>query len=106
SSRAPVTFLIVTGTDTAIGKTVTTAALASAARQAGLEVAVGKPVQTGTAAGDDDLAVVSRLTGLAGPAELAGLARYPQPLAPVAAAEQAGIGLPDRADLVQFLAAM
>jgi dethiobiotin synthetase len=101
-----VTVLIVTGTDTAVGKTTATAALASAARRAGLGVAVCKPVQTGTAAGDDDLAEVGRLTGLTGPAELAGLARYPQPLAPVAAAEQAGMGLPTRAELLQAVTAM
>src|SRR5699024_7565654 len=43
---------------------------------------------------------------LAGVTELAGLARYPQPLAPVAAAEQAGMGLPTRADLLGVVAAM
>jgi dethiobiotin synthetase len=101
-----VTVLIVTGTDTAVGKTVATAALASHARQAGLDVAVCKPVQTGTAAGDDDLAEVGRLAGVAGPDRLAGLARYPQPLAPVAAAEQAGMELPTRTELVHFVAAM
>ncbi len=52
------TVVIVTGTDTGVGKTVTTAALASAARLAGLEVSVCKPVQTGTVDGDDDLGEV------------------------------------------------
>lgn len=91
------TVLIVTGTGTGVGKTVVTAALACRARQAGVNVAVCKPVQTGTADGDDDLAEVARLSGVA---ELAGLARYPQPLAPSAAAEQAGTALPTRADLL------
>ncbi len=100
------TVLVVTGTDTAVGKTVTTAALASAARQAGLDVAVCKPVQTGTGAGDDDLAEVARLAGVAGPGRLSGLARYPQPLAPLAAAEQAAMALPSRADLLHFVTAM
>ncbi|MGH3563456.1 MAG: dethiobiotin synthase [Mycobacterium sp.] len=94
------TVLIVTGTDTAVGKTVATAALASHARQAGLDVAVCKPVQTGTAAGDDDLAEVGRLAGVT---ELAGLARYPQPLAPVAAAEQASMALPTRDDVLRLV---
>lgn len=94
------TILIVTGTDTGVGKTITTAALASCAQQAGVDVAVCKPVQTGTATGDDDLAEVSRLTGLT---ELAGLARYPEPLAPMAAAEQAGRELPSRAELVDVV---
>ena len=96
------TVLIITGTDTGVGKTVATAALASHARQAGLTVTVCKPVQTGIAVGDDDLAEVSRLTGLT---ELAGLARYPQPLAPLAAAEQAGMALPTRAELMRFVTA-
>jgi dethiobiotin synthetase len=94
------TVLVVTGTSTGVGKTVVTAALACHARQAGLDVAVCKPVQTGTADGDDDLAEVARLSGVA---ELAGLARYPQPLAPVAAAEQAGTALPTGGDLLDFV---
>lgn len=94
------TVLVVTGTDTGVGKTVTVAALASHARQAGIDVAVGKPVQTGTDSGDDDLAEVARLSGVS---ELAGLARYPQPLAPVAAAEQAWMKLPSRDETLQFI---
>ncbi|WP_155765573.1 ATP-dependent dethiobiotin synthetase BioD, partial [Mycobacterium colombiense] len=74
------TVLVVTGTDTGVGKTVATAALACHARQAGLDVAVCKPVQTGIDAGDDDLAAVARLSGVT---ELAGFGRYPLALAPV-----------------------
>jgi len=87
------TVLVITGTGTGVGKTIATAALASHARRAGIDVAVCKPVQTGTDSGDDDLAEVARLSGVT---ELAGLARYPQPLAPAAAAEQAGLALPSR----------
>jgi dethiobiotin synthetase len=94
------TVLVVTGTGTGVGKTVVTAALACHARQAGIDVAVCKPVQTGTDAGDDDLAEVGRLSGVT---ELAGLARYPQPLAPAAAAEQAGISLPTREDVIGLI---
>lgn len=94
------TVLVVTGTDTGVGKTVVTAALACHARQAGIDVAVCKPVQTGTDCGDDDLAEVGRLSGVT---ELAGFARYPQPLAPVAAAEQAGTPLPTREQLLALV---
>ena len=94
------TVLVITGTDTGVGKTVVTAALACHARQAGIDVAVCKPVQTGTDSGDDDLAEVARLSGVT---ELAGFARYPQPLAPVAAAEQAGLALPTREQLLGFI---
>lgn len=94
------TVLIVTGTDTGVGKTVVTAALASHARQADIDVAVCKPVQTGIDAGDDDLAEVGRLSGVT---ELAGLGRYPQPLAPVAAAAAAGLPLPTREELLALI---
>jgi dethiobiotin synthetase len=94
------TVLVVTGTGTGVGKTVVTAALASHARQAGIDVAVCKPVQTGTDSGDDDLADVARLSRVT---ELAGSARYPQPLAPAAAAEQAGLTLPTGDQLVGLI---
>jgi dethiobiotin synthetase len=97
------TVLLVTGTGTGVGKTVVTAALACHARRAGFDVAVCKPVQTGTDSGDDDLAEVARLSGVT---ELAGLARYPRPMAPVAAAEQAGTALPTRDDLLQLIAGL
>jgi dethiobiotin synthetase len=92
-----VTLVVVTGTDTGVGKTVSTAALACAARLAGRDVAVCKPVQTGTADGDDDLGEVRRLAGVTA---LHGGWRYPEPLAPEAAAQRAGLALPTRAELV------
>jgi dethiobiotin synthetase len=92
--------LIVTGTDTGVGKTVATAALACHARLAGMDVAVCKPVQTGIADGDDDLREVGRLSGVD---VLVPGWRYPEPLAPVAAAERAGLPLPTRAELVDLV---
>ncbi|AKS34422.1 dethiobiotin synthase [Mycolicibacterium goodii] len=97
------TVLAVTGTDTGVGKTVTTAALACAARLAGRDVAVCKPVQTGTIDGDDDLGEVRRLSGVTA---LHGGWRYPEPLAPVAAAGRAGAALPTRTELVQSVRAV
>ncbi|MGV0850111.1 dethiobiotin synthase [Mycolicibacterium phlei] len=92
------TTVIVTGTDTGVGKTVATAALACCARLAGVDVAVSKPVQTGFP-DDDDLAEVGRLSGV-GEEQLVGGWRYPEPLAPRAAAERSGRALPTRAELV------
>lgn len=96
--------LVVTGTDTGVGKTVATAALAAAARAAGLDVAVCKPVQTGSGPtlteGDDDLAEVTRLAGVT---EVVRGWRYPEPLAPDAAARLAGRPLPTRAELVDLV---
>ncbi|TFV60714.1 ATP-dependent dethiobiotin synthetase BioD [Mycobacterium sp. PS03-16] len=96
--------LVVTGTGTGVGKTVATAALACAARLGGVDVAVCKPVQTGTnpidGPGDDDLADVGRLAGVG--ALHAGW-RYPEPMAPPAAARLAGLALPDRGELVEWV---
>ncbi|KGI68156.1 dethiobiotin synthase [Mycolicibacterium rufum] len=94
------TVLVVTGTGTGIGKTVATAALACQARLAGRDVAVCKPVQTGTIDGDDDLAEIGRLAGVA--ALYPGW-RYPEPLAPLAAAQRAGAALPTRAELIDLV---
>ena len=98
------TVLVITGTGTGVGKTIATAALAGHARSLGLDVAVCKPVQTGTQAadgpGDDDLADVRRLTGLT---ELFGTARYPEPLAPAAAAHLDGRPLPSAAELLDAI---
>lgn len=94
--------LVVTGTDTGVGKTVTTAALACSARLAGVDVAVCKPVQTGSPR-DDDLADVARLSGVSA---LYGTWRYPEPLAPVAAAERAGMALPTRDELISSIASV
>lgn len=84
--------VVVTGTDTGVGKTIATAALAAARMVSGGsgDVAVCKPVQTGCR-DDDDLAEVARLAGVT---ELISVARYPDPLAPVAAAALAGTALP------------
>ncbi|MFD0558585.1 dethiobiotin synthetase [Stackebrandtia endophytica] len=76
--------VIVTGTDTGVGKTITTAAIAASAKAAGVTVAVVKPVQTGD---DDDAAVIRRL---ADPDLVTTVARFDHPMAPLAAAREAG----------------
>lgn len=82
--------LFVTGTNTDVGKTVATAAIASAALRAGQRVAVLKPGQTGVAPGEPgDVAEVQRLAG--GEVTYAELARYPEPLAPDTAARRSGL---------------
>lgn len=53
--------LVVTGTDTSVGKTVVSAALCQAWSRAGHDVAYVKPVQSGAADGDDDAADVGSL---------------------------------------------
>ncbi|MGW2078155.1 dethiobiotin synthase [Streptomyces sp. NPDC001939] len=84
------TVLVVTGTGTEIGKTVTTAAVAAAALAAGRSVAVLKPAQTGVGPGErGDADEVTRLVG--GGVTAVELARYPEPLAPATAALRAGL---------------
>jgi dethiobiotin synthetase len=79
--------ILVTGTDTDVGKTIVTAAITAAAQAAGLRVAVLKPGQTGTATGAvPDIDTVNRL---AAPMTARTLVSYPEPLAPLAAARVA-----------------
>ena len=90
------TVLFVTGTDTEVGKTVVTAALAAVQLSLGRTVAVVKPAQTGVAPDEDgDLAEVRRLAGDVATYE--GV-RLPDPLAPDTAARVAGLELPGLAE--------
>jgi dethiobiotin synthetase len=95
-----VTVLVITGTDTGVGKTIATAALACNARLVGRDVAVCKPAQTGVADGDDDLREIGRLARVEA---LTPGWRYPEPLAPVAAARRADMPLPDRRELLELV---
>lgn len=80
--------LVITGTGTEVGKTITTAAVAAAALSAGRSVAVLKAAQTGVGPGEHgDADEVARLAGTLTTAELA---RYPDPLAPATAARRTG----------------
>lgn len=91
------TVVVVTGTDTGVGKTIVTAALAALARAGGALVAVVKPVQTGVAVGEPgDLDDVRRLAGVD---DLHELARFGDPLAPATAARRANAPAPSVAQL-------
>ena len=76
--------IIVTGTNTDVGKTIATAALACQYRDAGYGVEVVKPAQTGD---DSDIRDIEKLSGVAGRE----YAHYPEPLAPNIAARRAGM---------------
>lgn len=94
--------VIVTGTNTGVGKTVATATLASRARTNGEKVAVVKPVQTGTADGDCDAAEIHRLTGI----EVHELTSLEEPLAPDTAARRAGVEIPPVAAYAPTISAL
>ncbi|MBO3746468.1 ATP-dependent dethiobiotin synthetase BioD [Streptosporangiaceae bacterium NEAU-GS5] len=84
--------LVVSGTDTGVGKTVVTAAVAALAAGRGASVAVVKPAQTGVLPGEPgDLHDVVRLTGHPETLATVEYARYPDPLSPAAAARVSGL---------------
>ncbi|GAA3551226.1 dethiobiotin synthase [Nocardioides daeguensis] len=85
--------VVVTGTDTGVGKTVATAAIAARAIAAGQRVLVVKPVQTGVGGSDPDphdTATVGHLSG----AEVLELVALDEPLAPDTAARRQGVAIP------------
>lgn len=91
-------FLLVTGTDTGVGKTVSTAALAVHMRQAGQRVLVVKPVQSGIEPGEEgDIDLIVRLSGIDRTDGVEGI-RLPEPLAPVQAAQRAKMTIPPLTD--------
>ncbi len=82
--------VVVTGTDTDVGKTAVTAAIAAAAGRAGCRVAVLKPAQTGIPDGSPEESDIEVVRRLAAPATALVLASYPDPLAPATAARVSG----------------
>ncbi|MEU3339884.1 dethiobiotin synthase [Streptomyces sp. NPDC006668] len=81
--------LVITGTGTEVGKTITTAAVAAAAVAAGRSVAVLKAAQTGVR--PDERGDADEVARLAGAVTATELARFPEPLAPATAARRAGM---------------
>jgi dethiobiotin synthetase len=92
--------LFVTGTDTGIGKTVTSAALVARFRRS-MPLRYWKPVQTGIEQ-DDDAAEVQKLSGCAPHEILAEGVRLPLPVSPHLAARLAGQTIHVR-DLVRIV---
>jgi len=83
--------LFVTGTDTGVGKTVVTCALARGLRAAGIDVGVMKPVETGVpASGPEDAQALMRAAGVGDELDLVCPIQYAMPAAPEAAAAAEG----------------
>ncbi|HLH21994.1 MAG TPA: dethiobiotin synthase [Chloroflexota bacterium] len=83
-----------TGTDTGVGKTVATAAIARALAARGRRVGVLKPVQTGVAPGQPgDAAFVLAALGTDQPPQLACTYSFREPAAPLVAARAEGARL-------------
>ncbi len=87
----PARGLFVTGTGTAVGKTVVAAVVAAGAAAAGLDVAVFKPAVSGLEeAGEPDHALLARAAGSGQQEEEIAPYRYGPPLSPHLAAALAG----------------
>jgi dethiobiotin synthetase len=83
--------LFVSGTDTGVGKTFVACALARGLREAGVDVGVMKPVETGVpAAGPQDALALCQAAGVDDPLELVCPLRFALPAAPEAAARAEG----------------
>jgi dethiobiotin synthase len=97
-------YVVVTGTDTGVGKTVVTAALVAAFRAAGLDTVAVKPVQTGVGTGDPgDAGEIERLCGTGSAVELV---RVGPALAPETAARIEDVDLPTVDDHVTRIRAL
>lgn len=109
-------YLLVTGTDTGVGKTVATAALAAALAAAGRRVIMVKPVQTGHISPDDperteleaqysdvvtesDAHIIARLAGI----ETFTHITLRLPMAPVPAARAEGASLPTTGEHAEYI---
>jgi 8-amino-7-oxononanoate synthase len=91
-ARTPMRAILVTGSDTGVGKTHATAALARLLAAGGARVQIVKVVETGAIAENEgDAARAQRLAG--GVGEVFTLASFPGPLAPASAAALAGQNL-------------
>jgi dethiobiotin synthetase len=85
--------LLVTGTDTGVGKTVIAAALVIALRERQVRAVGWKPVETGVTPDEEsDSDVLAKASGPPEP-RAQPLLRLPEPLAPAVAAERAGRAL-------------
>lgn len=88
--------LFITGTDTEIGKTFSTATLLHAMRAIGLRVVAMKPIAAGAELVDgrwlnEDVAILTAATDIAAPAELVTPYLFREPMAPHIAAERKGV---------------
>ncbi len=85
--------VLVTGTDTAIGKTVVTCAVAAALTRRGRRIGVLKPVETGCTPDAEDARALA--AAASDPSDLDDVCpyRFSDPLAPMLAAERAGAAI-------------
>jgi dethiobiotin synthetase len=86
--------VFITGTDTGVGKTLVTAALALHLKRGGLTVGVMKPIETGVSAGREARSDAARLRTIMDNEETAGAIcpySFELPVAPLTAAHMTGV---------------
>ena len=91
--------IAITGTNTDVGKTVATAAIAAVLKRRGVDVVAAKPIQTGEEPGQGDASAVEKLAGITTFERW----RYPEPLAPNLAARRAGITTPSLDEVAEWV---
>ncbi len=94
-ARLPIPGLFITGTDTSVGKTLVTAAIASFLRHRGLRVGVCKPIATGCVRRreglvSEDAEFLAHHARTPFPLDIVCPQRFAEPLAPAVAAQRAG----------------
>ena len=94
--------LFITATDTEVGKTVTTCAIAASLRRAGLTVGVSKPIASGCRFDvnqlvNEDAEALAHFADCRLPLHTINPVRYREPVAPAVAAEKAGRPIDDGA---------
>jgi dethiobiotin synthetase len=88
--------IFITGTDTGVGKTVVTAALALHLKKRGLTVGVMKPIETGVLAGSEARSDAARLQSIVESEETLGAIcpySFELPVSPLTAAQMSGLNI-------------
>lgn len=88
--------VLITGTDTGVGKTIVTAAVVTALTANGINTGVMKPIATGTSAGVDALSDpdwLASVTGVGDPPDLIAPYRFRTAAAPLIAAAREGLAI-------------
>lgn len=88
--------LFITGTDTGVGKTVVTCAIAHCLKQTGMKVSVCKPMATGCRREREglvaeDAEAIAHFSDCRLPLDVINPVRFVPPMSPAAAADQAGV---------------
>lgn len=94
--------IVITGTNTDVGKTIATAAMAVQLKALGHKVTVLKPIQTGEPEGSGDAITIRHLCHPSGINSLDFL-RYPEPLAPNLSARRAGMEQPKLKEVAEYI---